>query len=489
MTSSAPFPTLMLRLLLTLLVGLSCSANAIADNSSARQDGGLDSDLEHALEEEFAQFEQRSNSQFEGFSRANEATFGKEFLSQWQQFSHAFIDAAPAQPKPAEQPQRQRSPTTQTQTQVIEDTGSKTVEPHNPSYQQLQQTLSTQSPGLFFGHRMPPLPMTSPLDLSPSGELPRVNGTSPSALLDFRQAALAQTRFIELIQYFAFLRQRIQTDPYASLLLSTSLCRQQYADPNSQVACSWLLGQSQGFDVRLGLKQNRLLLLAASKQQWYETPFFSVSDIRYYAINKAAFQQGGDAPTNLQSNRHADATQLTQISLSRGLLPAGERLLARNKFGQTINVDIDHVAYLFQLPQVDIPHYLHDDIPPYLAEQLATPFPPASDSAADSALKLQRTLQQLSYQVDEEQFGFEKPLTLSELIFFDYSDCEDRVYALAAIGRHFYQLRVGALRYPGHLSAAVMADGVWREADPTYRGAGLDMRQPTFADVEPERFY
>jgi hypothetical protein len=483
----------MLRLLLTLLISISFNLNALADNAPAGKGSDLDSNLEQAFEKEFSQFDQRASSQFDGFNRANEAAFGKEFLSQWQQFNHALIDAAPVQPKPAEQPQREQSPITQAQNQTSIGTGSNSdtaQPPHTLSYPQLHQQLAKQSPDLFFGHPVPPLPMTSPLDMSTSGQLPRVHGTSPSALLDFRQAALGHTHFIELIRYFAFLRQRIQTDPYASLLLSTTLCRQQYADPNSQIACSWLLNQSQGFDVRLGLKQNRLLLLAASKQQWYENPFFSVAGIRYYVINKAEFQQGGDAPTNLQSNRHADATQLTQISLSRGLLPAGERLLVRNKFGQPINVDIDHVAYLFQLPQVDISQYLHDAIPPYLAEQLTTPFPPASSaSAADSALKVQRTLQKLSYQIDEEQFGFEKPLTLSELIFFDYSDCEDRVYALAAIGRHFYQLRVGALRYPGHLSAAVMADGVWREADPTYLGAGLDMRQPTFANVEPERFY
>ncbi len=452
-----------------------------------------------SLDEAFEGFLVRTQTQFEQFSEANEQSFSKAFLHGWQTFNQALLEMPPAVTKPPHQPNATPGDTALTSppappthhTASIPDAARNRQSAIQSSRDQSQPALGLSRLEDFYGHRLPSLPLTS---------LPVLKGLSPQDLLAFRQQALSQRDFRQLIDYFAFSKQRLQTDSYTGLLLARQLCQQHYlpvlqlqqrqqlqAQHNIQWVCSWVLAQSQGQDVRLGLQQQQLLLLAASEQQWYERPFFNLGQHRYYIINPDDYQVER-GPTHLQVAAHADAQGFTQVTLSRGLAAAQTHMLSRQKFAVDIQLDQDHVAYLYHLPQLTISHYLNDRIPPYLVDQLASAFRPEPDTST-AIRQLLHSLQQLPYQVDEQQFGVEKPLTLSELLYFDYSDCEDRVYALAAIGGQFWQQATAGLRFPGHLSAAVKIDQRWHEADPTYLGATLGMRQPVYQKMDPEWFF
>ena len=439
--------------LLSLLGGLSLTITALAD-------------VADGFEQDFSRFADTSQRQFRQFNEANENTFAQDFVAQWRRFNEALSNPLPSLPKPRLQPGLQRAK--QTESGPAAESGP-------PATSRLPRVS-----GGFYGHALLDLPLQA---------LPTLPGLQPDDLLQFREQALSNNDFIELIHLLGFTRQRIRADSYASVLLARQLCGNHFATPNSATACTWILGQSQGLDVRLALRQGQLLLLTPSEQEWYEQPYFDVDNQRLYIVNREDYLRL-QGETYLQSRRHADATETTNISLSNSFTPAQRTLHTSSRFGFPVQLDEDFVAYLHQLPLLQASDYLSDRQPPYLLKQLQNWQEVQKQRPTMDKLKsILRHLQHWPYQIDQEQFGREKPLTLSESLFFPSTDCEDRVYALAALNREFIQMEMAALRYPNHLSAAIKYEGHWLEADPTYIGGSLGMRQPAYLEMNPEWLY
>ncbi|MCK0154920.1 hypothetical protein MWU49_14485 [Alcanivorax sp. S6407] len=420
--------------------------------------------LADSFADEFARFSAQSARSFEHFSETGEREFARDFIQDWQQFNEALENPLPRQPKPSLQPGVSHQQATHAGAQLN----------HNDNSNRRSSPPSVS--GGFYGHRLITLPLQ---------RLPTLTGTTAEALQQFRQQALASDDFNELIPLFGFMRQRIQADSYAALKLAEELCQGYFLDANSRLACSWILAQTQQLDVRLGERQGRLLLLANSKQEWYEQPFFKVRNDKLYVVNADTYRRTQGA-THLQTQPHLDATQPTHASLSRSFLPALENLQRISKGSLEVELDEDFTAYLIQQPLLTVDDYLNDPLPPYLGKQLAKHY---GDAQPDEFPALLAEIQGWPYQIDQQQFGMEKPMTLSESLYFPFNDCEDRVYALAALSHHFLHTEIAALRFPTHLSAAVKKAGKWVEADPTYMGATLGMRQPAYRDMEAEWFY
>ena len=102
------------------------------------------------------------------------------------------------------------------------------------------------------------------------------------------------------------------------------------------------------------------------------------------------------------------------------------------------------------------------------------------------------------YKVDEDQFGYERPLFPDEIFYYPYSDCEDRSILFACLVRELMGLDVVFLDYPEHLATAVRFNepviGDYLEidgqkyvvCDPTYINALVGMCMPQFKNVKPK---
>ncbi|WP_068547687.1 hypothetical protein [Thalassotalea crassostreae] len=433
------------------------SLNAFADNKKSNEE------FDH--KQSFNLFNQQTKQTFSAFSAANEKSYNEAFISAWQEFNQAIVEPVPNMPKPKTQPFVSSSQKTETSSKTSKST----------HVQQQKVHLSYQG---FYGHTLVQLPLTS---------LPKLSNITTRALRTFRQQALHNSNFNELLSFLAFMQQRTEAKTYATVLLSKQICKQYYAG-NAAIACAWVLNQSRGSDVRLGMRDKQLLLLAASSQQWYERPFFNVQNQRFYVVNHNDYQRSV-GPTQLQTQGHGDATKDVTIALSSELNPALKNTIKVMRFKQQLTIDSDHLAFLYQLPQLHISDYLNDNIPGYIKKQITPWITNMAANNMDRFTTLLSELQTLPYQIDDTQFGYEKPLTLTELLYFPYNDCEDRVYAMAAINKQWLGLELAALYYPGHLSAAIKINDQWLEADPTYQGASIGMRQPAYKNHEPEFFF
>jgi hypothetical protein len=100
------------------------------------------------------------------------------------------------------------------------------------------------------------------------------------------------------------------------------------------------------------------------------------------------------------------------------------------------------------------------------------------------------------YKIDEEQFGYERPLFADETFFYPFSDCEDRAILYSVLVRELLGLEVVLLHYPGHLATAVhfneavqgdylMIDGrKFLVCDPTYIGAPIGITMEEYKQTQ-----
>ena len=103
-----------------------------------------------------------------------------------------------------------------------------------------------------------------------------------------------------------------------------------------------------------------------------------------------------------------------------------------------------------------------------------------------------------AYQIDDEQFGIEKPFFVEESLHYHSSDCEDRAVFFAYLVKELVGLKVIGIDFPNHVAAAVnfkenfpgtnfnYKNKKYTLCDPTYLGAGVGAIMPEYSDKEAE---
>jgi hypothetical protein len=103
------------------------------------------------------------------------------------------------------------------------------------------------------------------------------------------------------------------------------------------------------------------------------------------------------------------------------------------------------------------------------------------------------------YQVDEQQFGKERYLFPEEVLFYPYSDCEDRSALFAALVRDLTGKEVVGLLFSDHAATAVLWEGEevpgsfltfegkkYLLCDPTYMGATAGQMTDKYLNESPK---
>lgn len=429
---------------------------------------------------DFEQFSQSKRTSYTTFSKENEAQFAKSLKQDWQTFNQALINPMPAALKPRTQPIRK-----------TESAGTQANQ-----FKQKNEAQQPQPPTQgFYGHTISIAPITVPLQEYRRGNKGENKGENRQSIIEYRHYLTHHPDFETLIQNFEQLQKLHTHDQWAGLKLSEYLCGQRLKRPNSINLCSWVLMHNNQLDIRLAQAGDDLYLLTASEQNWLSSPYFEIAGKNLYITQPQKYKLQNSPALSIHFKAHPNAKYNMHIQPSIGLQPALKNIYRTRLINHgikriinlSINIDLDHFRYINALPILSISTYLHDRLPEYIENQLkANPyFAPANQTPTRYIEHLLNGLQYLPYSSDEEQFGQEKPMTFTQLLYFPASDCEDRVYALAALLQAFQPTQISALEYKGHLSAAVKIGQDWREADPTYKGANLGMRQSLYANEQP----
>jgi len=103
-----------------------------------------------------------------------------------------------------------------------------------------------------------------------------------------------------------------------------------------------------------------------------------------------------------------------------------------------------------------------------------------------------------NYKTDNNQFGYEKYFFVDEILYYPFSDCEDKSIFFSWLVHHLLQLDVILLEYTDHMATAVCINTDRGETinhnsrnfticDPTYKNAAVGQCMPKYKGQIPKK--
>ncbi|MGM0419189.1 MAG: hypothetical protein ACQEQS_10740 [Thermodesulfobacteriota bacterium] len=334
--------------------------------------------------------------------------------------------------------------------------------------------------------------------------LGRVNADKDSIADFFADFASVDTK--PLINSFKYHKSEKNLNDWAYFLLVKEYADKTLKDENAASLLTWALMLKSGYDVRAGYSSNKIRLLFASESRLYSIPFFTLDSKKYYLFNDDSKSVKSYDAKYEGADKKLKAFFTSRPSFFTG--KAGTKKLEfehnNKKYSITAYYDPYLISFMQTLPQFSLEKYFmgnpDDLISYYLANELKDKMKGFSNTEKVNFL-LSFVQKAFPYKTDDEQFNYEKYFYPEEMIYYPYSDCEDRSAFLAALVKKTTGFDVAVLDYPGHVAVAVnipeskaKGDYIRIEgkryhiADPTYINAEAGMLMPEYKNKKPDIF-
>jgi len=448
------------------------------------------------IQEDFRKFKDENDRQFADFLKA-----------QWREFDAMRGVVRDPKPKPKVLPTAKPAPTEKPVRPALRPTMQPSAIPV-PSPSPKPPIIATPRPAAgevvridFYGHlvAIPALPAWR--------QNLRTGSLSAESMSEF-WTRIGTSNFEPALAQLQLARKTLALDDWSYLTLTRRYVETlQPTRVTDQNLLLWFLLIKSGFDVRCAYMDDQLYVFVAVAQQVYGTKFLQVKDIPYYAVLAADRGQSMKAFYTYDARYPGDLrpVDLRVRSLAFTRAQAATRELNWSHAGQKYRVVIPYdrqaIDFLKSYPQVDIRVPFSSDLSPLSRAALLRELRPllAGMNEEQSVNFLLAFVQKaFAYRTDEDQFGYEKYFFGEEILFYPYSDCEDRSVFFAWLVHELTGLDVVGLSYPGHIATAVRfkyanpsGDTIAHKgqryvvADPTYIGAGVGMSQPAFRRSSP----
>ncbi len=275
---------------------------------------------------------------------------------------------------------------------------------------------------------------------------------------------------------------------------------------DKQVLLTCFLLNKAGIKARLAYDQNRLYLLAASRQEIFEWNFLRMDGQKYYILSHDHGKSGRQKIIYTYRMDYPGTRyrlDFTQTKPPRLHFKPGTRTISFSWEGKIYRKTLAYNQALVQFYQDLPPLGFKTSLASTLSEKSLLGFQQLLDPILESMPTDERVnfllyfvQEAFPYRTDEEQFGKEKYFYPEEVLHFPYADCEDRSALFACLVREFTRQEVIGLVFPGHVATAVSIPGkkdgsfithngknYWI-CDPTYRGASVGQCMPRFASAK-----
>ena len=242
-------------------------------------------------------------------------------------------------------------------------------------------------------------------------------------------------------------------------------------DYNRYTLYQWFLLAKSGYDATLGLVKDQLLFYVKSNDQLEDIPFYTIDNNQYMCLNyhdygKIDFEKNKISPTNIviAGAEKAFSYKVTQLPDFK-LESYKEKEIGFNYKQKAYHFKImlnPEVANIFaNYPIVDFGTYFNI---PLSKETYRSLIPPLKENLKGMSEKkgvdylMKFTRNAFIYEDDNDNFGKEKRLSPEQTLFYDQSDCDDRVALFFYLVKEIYNLPMIALLYPTHITMAVQFD-------------------------------
>lgn len=280
-------------------------------------------------------------------------------------------------------------------------------------------------------------------------------------------------------------------------------------DKNFRALFTWYMLVKSGYRARAAYRGSEIFLLLATRNKLFGLPYFGGNDeLRFYMV--ALQPEGTFKLDNIYVYREDFPGSDKEFVFSIQELPKLSDSLFTRKIdlsvdGKKISLSLLANTGLIRLyefyPQTDYSVYFSAPLSPQAESSLLPQLKEACKGMSTrQALNflLHFVQRATGYQIDEEQFGREKPLFVEESLRYPQSDCEDRSALYSYLVKKILAMDIVGVYYPGHVATAVAMAEIqsgdyieWENkkyliCDPTYLGADIGMCMPEYKSVNPE---
>jgi hypothetical protein len=274
---------------------------------------------------------------------------------------------------------------------------------------------------------------------------------------------------------------------------------------NSKLFISFIFNK-MGYSMRVGISKKHIVLIFASDNIVYETPYFIIGEQNFYILSE--FSNNFEDSIVTYKNNYPKADKLFDFSIKS--MPTFERNIKYKTInfkisGKKYKIDYRYnknlIDFLSTYPQVSYDIYFNAPMDEMSKEDISIAMKKYIDNKhANVAINFILNFVQngFEYQVDEQQFGGQKVMFADETLYFDKSDCEDRATLFSKLIKDLIKINVIGVKYKDHISTAlyVPIDGdsvnyyskKYLIADPTYKNAIVGQNMPKYKSLKPEGF-
>lgn len=321
------------------------------------------------------------------------------------------------------------------------------------------------------------------------------------------QKMASQEGGVETARQLFGLAQQLGLNGYLTYRLAEAFVNQRFkgANDNARMAAVHFLLSNMGYDARLLLLQDRLMIMMPFDQKVvYGTMSQTIDGRRYTILYPDGYEPPKGQPLrimtcNLPSDALGKTSDLRLTGLSLPMKPkpfelTNGRLTLKGEVNENIQKILHHYP---QMPTGDfasswVDQKLREDI----VAQLKSQFAGMSDKEAVNNL-MALCHKGFAYSTDQDFHGFEKPYFLEENFIYPKNDCEDRAIFFSYLVWNSLGIPCQLVQYPGHESATVAVDEdlsgyfydtngkKYYSSDPTYIGSTIGMVMKAFRSTSP----
>ncbi len=320
---------------------------------------------------------------------------------------------------------------------------------------------------------------------------------------------MSSTNYENTLKQIGIEKERLSLNDWGYHMLLYKLGMKLFEnDTNVAKLFMWFYSSKSDFLTKASYSDDKVIILFAYDYELYGVKYLKFNEQKFYALN---FSDEKNQFSSLKTYENNYSKKNKTIKLSLTKYPDFiNKALKKRKItfqydGKTYNTEFacnkEVVDYFKLYPQTEFEIYFNAKMRKALEANLLEPIKSLiKDKSQKDAVKilLRLTQKAFEYKTDDDQFGYEKYLLPEEVIFYPFSDCEDRSFFFAFLVKELLNMKVIGLHYPGHIATAVLfkekieGDSVNYEnkkyivCDPTYINADIGMAMPKFKEVKPK---
>lgn len=485
-------------LLVTVVLTCTISAQTVSEYQKQQQ-----AELQK-MQQEQTMGTNKLQKEYADYVSKRDAEWADYLRQEWEQFDVFAGRKAPQKPKPitiptyvppAKLPVPQAIPAviSPKKEPVVPKTNPQIVEPiRKPAAEETNTNKVTFG---FYGRTL-----TIPYDIAIRQGI--VSNISQDALCGFWEKESA-CNYTPVVERLLKTKSELQLNDYGYFQLVQQFAKSIFStNENTARLMTWFLMVRSGYGVRVGYKENQIVLLVPIQQEVYGQSFLTIGATKFYIFPEIqngsfyTYDKDYSASTKLFDLKLISPLNFTSRSTEKALTFAFDN----RSYNLKVAYDPDLIDFYKTYPQAEFNVYFNAVTSTQAKLSLVAalkPYTTQMDELKAVNFLLHFVQTAFEYKTDQNQFNREKYFFTEELFYYPFSDCEDRSVLFAYLVRELLGLKVIGLNYPDHMATAVafskMVNGDYIivkntrfvVCDPTYINAPVGQTIPHYRGISP----